>query len=74
MATTTEPVVNKHKREVIEKAVLRFCGDSGDGMQITGNQFFGLTSSQIASGSATQSSNVFLTIEPALITTHPWSS
>jgi len=39
MATTTEPVVNKHKREVIEKAVLRFAGDSGDGMQITGNQF-----------------------------------
>ena len=27
------------KREVIEKAVIRFCGDSGDGMQITGSQF-----------------------------------
>ncbi len=27
------------KREVMEKAVIRFCGDSGDGMQITGNQF-----------------------------------
>ena len=27
------------KREVIDKAVIRFCGDSGDGMQITGNQF-----------------------------------
>jgi 2-oxoglutarate/2-oxoacid ferredoxin oxidoreductase subunit alpha len=40
MATiTTEPVVTKHKREVIERAVLRFCGDSGDGMQITGSQF-----------------------------------
>jgi 2-oxoglutarate/2-oxoacid ferredoxin oxidoreductase subunit alpha len=39
MATTTEPVITKHKREVIEKAVLRFCGDSGDGMQITGSQF-----------------------------------
>ena len=39
MATTTEPVVTRHKREVIEKAVLRFCGDSGDGMQITGSQF-----------------------------------
>ncbi|MCI0628029.1 MAG: 2-oxoacid:acceptor oxidoreductase subunit alpha [Acidobacteria bacterium] len=27
------------KREVIEKAVIRFVGDSGDGMQITGSQF-----------------------------------
>jgi len=42
--------------------------------QITGNQFFGLSSSQIVSGPATQSSNVFLATEPALITTHPWSS
>src|SRR5688572_869924 len=25
--------------ETIEKAVIRFCGDSGDGMQITGSQF-----------------------------------
>src|SRR6204780_2728374 len=39
MATITDPVVRAYKREVIEKAVLRFCGDSGDGMQITGNQF-----------------------------------
>src|SRR3981189_2939738 len=39
MATITDPVVRAHKREIIEKAVLRFCGDSGDGMQITGNQF-----------------------------------
>src|ERR1700674_3350284 len=39
MATITDPVVRTHKREVIDKAVLRFCGDSGDGMQITGNQF-----------------------------------
>ena len=29
----------KRKREVIDKAVIRFCGDSGDGMQITGSQF-----------------------------------
>jgi 2-oxoglutarate ferredoxin oxidoreductase subunit alpha len=39
MATITDPVVRAHKREIIEKAVLRFCGDSGDGMQITGSQF-----------------------------------
>ena len=38
MATITEPVVGK-KREIIEKAVVRFAGDSGDGMQISGNQF-----------------------------------
>src|SRR4029078_3091384 len=39
MATIKDPVVRAHKREVIDKAVLRFCGDSGDGMQITGSQF-----------------------------------
>jgi 2-oxoglutarate ferredoxin oxidoreductase subunit alpha len=36
-STVTE--VPKHKREVIDRAVIRFCGDSGDGMQITGSQF-----------------------------------
>jgi 2-oxoglutarate/2-oxoacid ferredoxin oxidoreductase subunit alpha len=34
---TTETLLKK--REVIDKAVIRFCGDSGDGMQITGSQF-----------------------------------
>ena len=29
----------KRKREVIDQAVIRSCGDSGDGMQITGSQF-----------------------------------
>ncbi len=29
----------KTKREVIDQAVIRFAGDSGDGMQITGSQF-----------------------------------
>jgi 2-oxoglutarate ferredoxin oxidoreductase subunit alpha len=38
MATTTINVPGR-KREVLEKAVIRFCGDSGDGMQITGSQF-----------------------------------
>jgi 2-oxoglutarate ferredoxin oxidoreductase subunit alpha len=38
MSTTTTEVPHR-KLEVIDKAVLRFCGDSGDGMQITGNQF-----------------------------------
>jgi 2-oxoglutarate ferredoxin oxidoreductase subunit alpha len=38
MATTTINAPGR-KREVLEKAVIRFCGDSGDGMQITGSQF-----------------------------------
>jgi 2-oxoglutarate/2-oxoacid ferredoxin oxidoreductase subunit alpha len=29
----------QRKRETIDQAVIRFCGDSGDGMQITGSQF-----------------------------------
>ena len=29
----------QRKRETLERAVVRFCGDSGDGMQITGSQF-----------------------------------
>jgi 2-oxoglutarate/2-oxoacid ferredoxin oxidoreductase subunit alpha len=37
--STTMDVQSARKREVLEKAVIRFCGDSGDGMQITGNQF-----------------------------------
>src|ERR1700684_1827151 len=42
MATVTgvpEEVSGKSKREVVDRAVIRFCGDSGDGMQITGSQF-----------------------------------
>src|SRR6185436_18565734 len=35
MATETLP----RKHETVERAVIRFCGDSGDGMQITGSQF-----------------------------------
>jgi 2-oxoglutarate ferredoxin oxidoreductase subunit alpha len=39
MATTTDLPLPKHKREVVERAVIRFAGDSGDGMQVTGSQF-----------------------------------
>lgn len=42
MATITQPPISesqKRRRELIDRAVIRFCGDSGDGMQITGNQF-----------------------------------
>src|SRR5512136_1216094 len=40
MATTTAP---SRRREVLESAVIRFAGDSGDGMQITGSQFTNTT-------------------------------
>jgi len=36
MATTLAP---PRKKETLDRAVVRFCGDSGDGMQITGSQF-----------------------------------
>ncbi len=39
MSTLTDVPTGKTKREVIEQAVIRFAGDSGDGMQITGSQF-----------------------------------
>jgi len=40
MGTTTEtPIAQKNKRQVLERAVIRFAGDSGDGMQVTGTQF-----------------------------------
>ena len=37
--STTSVQPKERKREVKEQAVIRFCGDSGDGMQITGSQF-----------------------------------
>jgi 2-oxoglutarate ferredoxin oxidoreductase subunit alpha len=39
MATITDIPLPKSKPEVIDRAVIRFAGDSGDGMQITGSQF-----------------------------------
>ena len=39
MSTLTDVPTPKTKREIIEQAVIRFAGDSGDGMQITGSQF-----------------------------------
>src|SRR4030088_3727585 len=39
MSTVTETPALKSRKEIIEKAVIRFAGDSGDGMQVTGNQF-----------------------------------
>jgi 2-oxoglutarate ferredoxin oxidoreductase subunit alpha len=40
MATTAAP---PRRRETLESAVIRFAGDSGDGMQITGSQFTNTT-------------------------------
>ncbi len=39
MSTLADVPTSKVKREIIEQAVIRFAGDSGDGMQITGSQF-----------------------------------
>jgi 2-oxoglutarate/2-oxoacid ferredoxin oxidoreductase subunit alpha len=39
MSTLTELPASKSKREVLDQAVIRFAGDSGDGMQVTGSQF-----------------------------------
>jgi 2-oxoglutarate/2-oxoacid ferredoxin oxidoreductase subunit alpha len=39
MSTVTEVSAGKTKRQVIDQAVIRFAGDSGDGMQVTGSQF-----------------------------------
>jgi 2-oxoglutarate/2-oxoacid ferredoxin oxidoreductase subunit alpha len=39
MSTVTDVPLPKAKPEVIDRAVIRFAGDSGDGMQITGSQF-----------------------------------
>ena len=41
MSTTVE--APPRKREILDSAVIRFCGDSGDGMQITGSQFTNTT-------------------------------
>ena len=39
MSTLIEVPAGKTKRKVIDQAVIRFAGDSGDGMQVTGSQF-----------------------------------
>ncbi len=39
MSTLTEIPASKSKPEVLDQAVIRFAGDSGDGMQVTGSQF-----------------------------------
>jgi hypothetical protein len=55
-------------------SALAVWNSTGATAEISGNQFYGLTASQIATGANSQSSNTFLTTEPALVTTHPWST
>jgi len=43
MASTEAPPKGQRKKEVLDNAVIRFAGDSGDGMQITGSQFTNTT-------------------------------
>src|ERR1700726_161287 len=44
MATITDTLTsNRLHKQVLERAVVRFAGDSGDGMQITGSQFTATT-------------------------------
>jgi len=43
MASTEAPPKSQRKKEVLDSAVIRFAGDSGDGMQITGSQFTNTT-------------------------------
>jgi len=43
MATLEAAPTSSKKKEVLESAVIRFAGDSGDGMQITGGQFTNTT-------------------------------
>src|ERR1700752_3308304 len=39
MATITDAVETKPKRQVIDRPVIRFCGVSGEGIKISGSQF-----------------------------------
>jgi 2-oxoglutarate ferredoxin oxidoreductase subunit alpha len=43
MATEASPKKRKRKAKRIDRAVIRFAGDSGDGMQLTGMQFTAAT-------------------------------
>src|SRR6187431_571531 len=38
-AIAPPPAEGRTKRQRLQNAVIRFCGDSGDGMQVTGSQF-----------------------------------
>ena len=43
MSTATAAVAEAPPRREVESAVIRFAGDSGDGMQLTGSQFTAAT-------------------------------
>jgi hypothetical protein len=65
---------NTFLNDLTSSSVLGVWNSTSGTAEISGNQFYGLTSSQIAAGPDTQTGNTFLTTEPALVTTHPWSS
>ncbi|MHB8439171.1 MAG: 2-oxoacid:acceptor oxidoreductase subunit alpha [Acidimicrobiales bacterium] len=44
MSTTTDPPSTDHHTTELDRVVIRFAGDSGDGMQITGTQFTSVSS------------------------------
>ena len=39
MTTDTTPIRNPDQPETVDRVVIRFAGDSGDGMQLTGDRF-----------------------------------
>ena len=63
---------NTFLNDLSSSSVLGVWNSTGATAEISGDQFFGLTPSQIAAGANTQTGNTFLSSEPALITTHPW--
>jgi 2-oxoglutarate ferredoxin oxidoreductase subunit alpha len=53
MSTVIEPPVEKHEGkhlEELETVTIRFAGDSGDGMQLTGTQFTNTSAVESARG------------------------
>jgi len=70
LSVTNNTIIN-HLNKLSSKGVLNF---STIPVQITGNDFYGLTASQIANGPSVQSGNDLLQSSPAISTTHPWSS
>jgi len=63
---------NTFLNDLSSSSALGVWNSTNGAAEISGDQFYGLTESQIAAGLTSQSSNTFLSSEPALITTHPW--
>jgi hypothetical protein len=65
---------NTFLNDLSSSSVLGTWNSTSATADISGDQFYGLTASQIAAGLSSQSGNTFLSSEPALITTHPWAA